>query len=157
MSKRKDITVGDRFGRLVVLSQAETAKTGHLKWLCRCDCGREVIVYGTTLFKGAVRSCGCLQKEKIKTIRKEQLFDGTDISRLNSNPPKNSTSGVRGVYRRTGTNKWRAAIKLRNKRYFLGSFDSFQDAVNARKRAEEELWGPVKEEYVESLKQEEEK
>ena len=34
---------------------------GQSKWLCRCDCGTEKVIYGFNLTHGGVRSCGCLK------------------------------------------------------------------------------------------------
>lgn len=58
--------VGKRFGRRVVLKRAPDRKIGVSKfqikraWVCRCDCGKEQIVSGTTLAQGMGKSCGCL-------------------------------------------------------------------------------------------------
>lgn len=56
---RKDLT-GDRFCRLTVLGYDHTRKSKRSYFLCRCDCGREVIVQGSNLRSGNVKSCGCL-------------------------------------------------------------------------------------------------
>lgn len=40
---------------------------------------------------------------------------------------------------RAGKRVWRAAICFKGKRYYLGSYKRFEDAVQARKQAEEEL------------------
>lgn len=53
-----DLT-GQRFGRWIVLSEAER-RNGHVAWRCRCDCGRTGIVLALSLRRGASRSCGCL-------------------------------------------------------------------------------------------------
>ena len=47
--------------------------------------------------------------------------------------------GVPGVDWRAGKGVWRAAICFKGKRHYLGSYSRFEDAVAARKRAEEEL------------------
>ena len=62
---RIDLT-GQRFGRLVVQREADR-KHGEVAWLCRCDCGNEVIVTGYKLRHGHTRSCGCLRSENGKT------------------------------------------------------------------------------------------
>lgn len=54
---------------------------------------------------------------------------------------KSNTTGATGVYRRTGRNTWWAEIKAEGTRHFLGDFDSFDDAVAARKAAEERYFG----------------
>lgn len=49
-----DIT-GQRFGFLIALSyQPDTGR-----WLCRCDCGNEVLRPSGSLRSGATKSCGC--------------------------------------------------------------------------------------------------
>lgn len=60
----------NRYGRLIVISKAGTAKGGAAQWLCKCDCGKEVIVRGDQLRSGNTQSCGCLNKEKVR----EQSF-----------------------------------------------------------------------------------
>jgi len=57
-----DLT-GKRFGRLVVLSQAGKDRSGNIKWLAQCDCGRTATLIGGNLRKGLSASCGCLRKE----------------------------------------------------------------------------------------------
>ena len=63
MSKIVDKT-GRRFGRLVVLrmadDQTKTPTDTTTRWLCRCDCGNEVIKSTKQLRKS--RSCGCLRE-----------------------------------------------------------------------------------------------
>ena len=58
---------------------------------------------------------------------------------MNAHTHKNSTTGISGVNERAG--KWIARIGFKNKRIFLGTFDKFEDAVKARKEAEEKYWG----------------
>lgn len=63
---REDLT-GRKFGRLAVVEPAEDRITpsGQRKphWVCKCDCGSDVIVAGTHLKSGHTQSCGCLQGE----------------------------------------------------------------------------------------------
>lgn len=69
-----DISKGDRFGKLVVLSQAEP-KNGKSRWHCRCDCGKEIDVRSYELVHES-KSCGChtrtprLTPEETKRRRK---------------------------------------------------------------------------------------
>jgi len=55
----KDI-IGQRFGRLVVLSLEEKRKSGQLVWKCQCDCGNITMVQGCNLKNGHTKSCGCI-------------------------------------------------------------------------------------------------
>ncbi len=68
MSKLKntvDLT-GKVFGRLTVLSFDCVRKVGvgtALYWKCRCECGVEKSINGSSLKSGKVISCGCYNKE----------------------------------------------------------------------------------------------
>lgn len=71
MGKVVDIT-GNKYGRLTVLSYEGLKRTndkGHLcaYWRCKCECGNEITVLGTSLRSGNTLSCGCLQSDIIKT------------------------------------------------------------------------------------------
>jgi hypothetical protein len=55
----KQINIGQRFGKLVVISFAGTHK-GTARWDCKCDCSRIASnVRGTHLRSGDRISCGC--------------------------------------------------------------------------------------------------
>ena len=54
---------GQRFGRLVAISDAGRSSAGLVVWKCRCDCGSEIIMDSHSLRDGNTRSCGCLQRE----------------------------------------------------------------------------------------------
>lgn len=56
---------GQRFGRLVVLDEAPRKEYGARMWYCKCDCGKEKIVFQQCLMNGHSRSCGCIRKEQI--------------------------------------------------------------------------------------------
>ena len=53
---------GQRYGRLLVLSQAGR-QGSFVCWLCRCDCGVERVFCGNNLRRGLSTSCGCRKKE----------------------------------------------------------------------------------------------
>jgi hypothetical protein len=60
---------------------------------------------------------------------------------MNTKKSKNNTSGVRGVKWHKATNKWSADITIKEKRINLGLYKNFDDAVQARKQAEEKYFG----------------
>ena len=60
----------------------------------------------------------------------------------------NNTSGVPGVDWWASKGRWRAAICFKGKRHYLGSYIRFEDAVRARKQAEEELIAPFLREFA---------
>jgi hypothetical protein len=65
MSKRQDVT-GQIFGRLTAVrfSHSDIYRASH--WECLCSCGNSHTVNLSSLKSGAVRSCGCFQKEVAK-------------------------------------------------------------------------------------------
>lgn len=226
---------GQKFGRLTVLYRDKNDKTGHTKWICRCDCGKNVSVYRDALLDGRQVSCGChkaelLQSEEYSESRrnlnqydlsgmygigycsnsgKEFYFDKEDydlikkytwrddkngyiVASTNKNHDnvcsvflhrivmglednelqvdhvghntydnrkeylrivtrsenesnraimKNNKSGVPGVWWDSKDNCWLAYIGKNNKRIKLGSFSDFNEAVSARKIAEEKYFG----------------
>lgn len=62
MPKLIDLTTR-RFGRLIVIQRVFDNRYEKPVWLCKCDCGKEKIIYGNSLRMGATQSCGCLQIE----------------------------------------------------------------------------------------------
>lgn len=79
MSRLIDLT-NQKFGKLLVLSRAENIGK-QVRWNCRCDCGQEVIVYGTNLRRGLTQSCGCYRKEKLKEEKLQNII-GNKYGRL---------------------------------------------------------------------------
>lgn len=85
--KKIDIT-GERFGRLIVLSQSEN-KGGRTMWLCKCDCGNEVVVTTQSLRRGDTKSCGCFRRESVannnrvrkKYDTKKELYRVSNLNR----------------------------------------------------------------------------
>jgi hypothetical protein len=63
MTARLDLA-GKRFGRLAALHPIDH-KSGKLRWLCECVCGNTKIARATDLNCGRVRSCGCLQRDRV--------------------------------------------------------------------------------------------
>ena len=51
------VTSNSVFGRLTVLRNVQ-----RNDWLCRCECGVEVVVKGFKLLSGNNKSCGCLKR-----------------------------------------------------------------------------------------------
>ncbi len=72
MSAFIDLT-GQRYGSLVVLFRVENDRFKRARWLCRCDCGKEIIVGSNNLRTGQVASCGCA---RASTLRKKLTTHG---------------------------------------------------------------------------------
>jgi len=57
-----DLT-GSRFGRLTVVRRAKEHEKSQTKYICKCDCGNESIVFSLNLKRNHTTSCGCAHKE----------------------------------------------------------------------------------------------
>lgn len=140
---KKDIS-GQKFRMLTAMYPTEERNVrGGVIWHCRCECGNEVDVPYNQLVYCNMVSCGCKKTEHDQNLRKYLTHvNGTSIDILKSKKiPANSTTGARGVYLIKG--KYVAKIVFQQKAYYLGSFYDFEDAVQARKEAEEILFDGV--------------
>lgn len=135
---RKDLT-GLRFGKLTVEGRSgNKAKDGNPLWRCRCDCGREVDVRQSNLQSGWTKSYGC-QRDPGRNLHYKY---GTCLELLRPNLMyRTNTSGVKGVYYSKTRGKWIAQIMFRNKCYYLGGVDTIEDAAEARREAEKQVFG----------------
>ena len=146
--KKLDLT-GQRFGKLTVTGPADNIGN-RTAWLCRCDCGRETVVRTLHLRSGHVSSCGCGEHG----LASLTYVDGTCVEMIRAGTVRcNNTSGVPGVEWCKRKGHWRASICFKGTRRYLGSYIRFEDAVQARKRAEEELYRPFLAEYGQAANQ----
>lgn len=77
------------------------------------------------------------------------LIDGTCVEKISrTGLQKNNTSGFTGVQSRG--NQWIAVITFKRKVFYLGKYEKLEDAVQARKRAEEMLFGEFLDWYHEN-------
>lgn len=81
MVKVKKDEVGNKYGRLTVVSRAEDhvspCGTKYAMWYCKCDCGNPelVAVLGASLRNGNTKSCGCYAKELANLrLRKNNVY-----------------------------------------------------------------------------------
>ena len=147
-SRKKLDLVGQKFGRLTVVAPADNIGS-RTAWRCRCDCGQEAVVNTVRLRSGRTISCGCGRTGSGAGLNSLTYIDGTCVEMLAARTVRrNNTSGVPGVDWQASKQLWRAAICFKGRRRYLGSYRRFEDAVKARKRAEEELFQPFLEEFT---------
>ena len=137
--KQYNDLIGKRFGRLVVVKR-ESKDTRHPHLICNCDCGNQISVNIEHLLTGRTRSCGCLRI-------KNTFVENTSLNTINSKIRSDNTSGIRGVSWCKSKNKWNAQIGFKKKKYNLGYYTNIQEAIKARKNAEEEFFKPILEKY----------
>lgn len=72
---------GQKFGRLTAIRRLEFRPKpcggGRSIWLCSCNCGGETKVAVTDLRAGRRVSCGCLRREKAKTVNRSHGMSAT--------------------------------------------------------------------------------
>lgn len=146
-SRRIDLT-GQQFGDLIV--KALSSRRGNnntLLWRCKCSCGKTVYLHSFSLVHGHNKSCGCKRDAKrdqgLMEHIKRDTIDGTRISALNTKLHSANKSGHKGVRFNTQRNKWTAHIGFKGKQISLGYFSDKEDAIAARKKAEEKYFKPI--------------
>lgn len=87
--------------RLMVIERADDNKHNQAQWLCECNCEKhnKVVVIGTQLRRGQVKSCGCLQYET--ALRNFSAKRKTNESSMN----KYDLSGDYGIGWTSNTNQ----------------------------------------------------
>lgn len=78
---RAEIT-GEKFGRLTAIKPVGKDSRNNMLWLCKCDCGGECVRAVAELRKRDNHSCGCLGKEHLKAMSKNNITHGMSGSRL---------------------------------------------------------------------------
>lgn len=64
MGQKRDLT-GQKFNHLTVLRESEIRKGNRVTWVCRCDCGNEILVNTSSLTSGNTKTCGCSRKKDL--------------------------------------------------------------------------------------------
>ena len=125
-------------------------------WKCKCFCGNIFYASFTKIKRKEIKSCGCANKrytpenlqKAIKTFKEKNLKEGTSLSAIRSKLISTNTSGKTGVIWNKAKNKWIATIIFKGKRHYLGGYTKKENAVNARKEAEEEYFKPILDKYT---------
>lgn len=73
MSKPRNVILGKRFGRLVVVEEIPPRGSKE-RWMsfCKCDCGGTITASNTNLVQGGTTSCGCFKRETMERLGKEK-------------------------------------------------------------------------------------
>lgn len=139
---------GQTFGRLTAIRRVSAGE-----WLWKCACGKETVAKPADVKNGNPASCGCgLKEASRKRIVEDNVlgfYDGTSVSNLRSivagKVRSTNTSGHTGVkvrHNKSG-DTYVAQIVLRGKQINLGSFQTMEEAVAARKAAEDKYFGAI--------------
>ena len=147
-SKKTNIVPKQTFGRLTALYPVGKKNgKGSMIWHCSCKCGGETDVSQSNLLRHTTQSCGCLKKEAgAEAHHTLHFIDGTCIEALKRKQRSDNTSGHTGVYKMKN-GRYRTGIGFKGKRYDLGTYPTFEEAVKAREYAEDILHKAFIDEY----------
>ena len=91
--------IGKKYNKLTVIEIID--KEGNIKWKCKCDCGNTYIYYAKYIKSGYIKSCGCINKERIKNrIYDKRIYDIYNAMKArcyNSNNVNYKNYGGRGI------------------------------------------------------------
>lgn len=147
---------GEEIEVLIDTEDLEMLQTGFGKWCVNPPRGKKVNMYiqATILGEGGKKASlhrtimgnpeGVVDHKDRNTLncRKSNLHATTQM--VNCRNRKSSTdtlSGQKGVNWNTRDNRWRVRIDVDGKRINVGSFIDLEDAIEARKQAEDKYWG----------------
>lgn len=64
-NKEKDDIVGKKYNRLTAIKRVYDGRKG-VRYLFKCDCGKEKVILKNAVVSGTTKSCGCLSNEKVR-------------------------------------------------------------------------------------------
>lgn len=82
-----------------------------------------------------------IDRNKLNCTRNNLRICSHQQNSINTNIPKNNTSGIIGVSFSKEKNKWRANININRKQLHLGYFNNIEDAIQSRLIAEKTYFG----------------
>lgn len=81
-------------------------------------------------------------RNKLNNQRNNLRFVTKSGNAANSKLSKNNTSGVKGV-RKARSGRWVACLMLNGKNIYLGTYDTIEEAAEARRKGEEKYFNPL--------------
>ena len=153
LEKYKKDLIGKKVGKLTIIDVYRNkndydGRQSTFRLLCKCDCGNETrpLIHQVIGPSASTFSCGCEKKERGEKMMDSYLFNKTRVTNLQMKT-KNAT-GVKGVSIRPN-GRYVAKIWFQGKGIHLGTFDTLEEAAQARKEAEDKYFKPVIEAFNE--------
>lgn len=121
------------------------------KLICRCDCGNIIELYPSVVVSNHTKSCGCMKNkkasERMNVINKTVFKEDTNIAKIASSKiSKNNKTGIKGIFKNK-KGYYVATIGFKKSKIYLGSYKKIEEAIKARKEAEEKYYKPILEKY----------
>lgn len=114
---------------------------------CEClNCGNITQISLTKILSGESKQCANCSRKNLKIgkeISEMSYVDSTYVIAIDGRRKtnKNSTTKVTGVSYFEKQGKYRAYINFQRKQYYLGLYEKIEDAIKARKAAEQNIYG----------------
>lgn len=99
-------------------------------------------------FPSENKICDHINRNKLDNRRKNLRMVTVNENNINQKKYKNNLSGHTGVCFHSSINKWIAYIGYKKQNINCGTFDSFEEAVEAREKAELKYYGFLKEQGI---------
>ncbi len=140
-----DDYIGKRFNHLILIKNLNKLDKNNSKLaLFKCDCGNTKELVFTQVLNGEVTSCSCRNRGKNSNLASDDIRK-KHIEFYKNKTQKNNNTGYTGISHIN--KKYRVRIQINHKSIHVGYFDNLQDAIKARKVAEEKYFKPVLEKY----------
>lgn len=99
-------------------------------------------------FPSKNKICDHINRNKLDNRRQNLRLVTINENNINQKKYKNNKSGHTGVYYHSSINKWVAYLGYQKQNINCGTFDSFEEAVDAREKAELKYYGFLKEQGI---------
>lgn len=132
-----DDYIGKRFNHLTLIKNLNKLNKDSSKLtLFKCDCGNEKELVFTQVLHNKVKSCGCEQGYLNDYSRKKASNKLIDLYK--NGTMKNNKTGYTGISIVNG--KYRVRLQKNRITYHIGYFSNLEEAIKARKEAEEKYF-----------------
>lgn len=140
-----DDYIGNRYNHLTLIKNINKINKNNSKLaLFKCDCGNIRELVFTQVLNGKIKTCGC--KQGFSSMQEQKEKHKIALLKHNiSDTIKSNTSGFRGITIANG--KYRVRIQINKKSMHLGYFNTLDNAIQARKEAEEKYFKPILDKY----------
>lgn len=140
-----DDYIGKRFNHLTLIKNLNKLNKRNSKLaLFKCDCGNVKELVFTQVLNGETTSCGCKNKGQNSNLTSAKVRE-KHIEFYKNKTQKNNKTGYTGISYING--KYRVRIQINHKSKHIGYFNTLEDAVIARKNAEDKYFKPILEKY----------
>ena len=140
-----DDYIGKRFNHLTLIKNLNKLDKHNSKLaLFKCDCGNEKELVFTQVLSGEVTSCSCKKRGKNSNLTLTSVKN-KKMEFYKNQTQKNNKTGYTGISCING--KYRVRIQINHNSKHIGYFNTLEDAIKARKDAEEKYFKPILEKY----------